>query len=193
MARWHNRTASAVIRASRSHRPRRLCGAAPALLMLAAAPAAAQGGASDPTDNLPTVDVAEMLGAANTCLAATGSAAVDVGVFTQAGWNAAPLTDEDGEAIEVPVTFLTRAAGDPLVVIPVVEGAPPVCVLMGVVTAGQAAVPAVQAAFAEAFGAGQTDGDEAVYTQGAHMIALDFEEDDEQGFIAQAAVIQPGD
>ena len=182
MALWRNKAMSG-----------RLCKAAPALLMLAAAPAAAQGGVADPTDNLPTVEVAEMLGAANTCLAATNATAVDVAVFTQDGWSQTALTGEDGLPLEVPVTFLNRAATDPLVIIPVAEGAPPVCVLAGVVAAGEAAVPAVQAAFAEAFGAGRSDGNEAVYTQGANVIALNFEEDDEQGFIAQVAVVQPGD
>jgi len=155
-----------------------------------AGPAVAQGDVTDPTENLPHVEAAGLLAAASTCIAASNGDAVEVDRFVQDGWTKVELTGPDGAPLDLPVSFLSRAAGDPLVVIAAGEGAPPACMPMGVIAAGEAAV---QATFAEAFGPGQTDGDAAIYMQGANLIALEFEEDDEQGLIARVAVVQPGD
>ncbi|MCP9222894.1 hypothetical protein MKP08_09060 [Erythrobacter sp. LQ02-29] len=165
--------------------------------------ALAQDVSADPTDSLPDVEAASLRDAATTCAAASDGSAVDIARFIGTGWSELALTDGDGAALPIPVTFLQRGDGDPLVIVPQSQDEAPVCVSMGVLSAGDAGKEAVKAAFTDAFGAGETAGEEAdedgasadqtIYRQGANMIVLTFEDDDEQGLVALAVVVQPGE
>lgn len=145
---------------------------------------------SDPTEELPSVGSAGLIDAAKDCSDANDGATVDLALLGERGWTELTITDDEGEELDLPVHFFNRAEGDPLIVVPLAEGAPAVCVATGIVAEGAAAVPAIQTAFADAFGEGMVQGEQAVYNHNGKMIATNFEEDEEQGFVAQIAVLE---
>ena len=150
---------------------------------------------TDPTEDLPEVENAALIEATQACAAAQGDGAVEMAAIEARGWAERAMTDEQGETVDIPVRFFGRGASDALIVVPQAEGAPPVCIALGVVPQGEAAIPAIQSLFAETFGEGMVQGQQAIYGVDGTMIATNFETDEEQGLVAQIAVLpqQSGD